>query len=180
MVVTTQPGSPPGPAPRVPRRHRSLTIPAGLLLFACIALPGFRDCGRSVAMAGDPTLAAICGFGLIAAALSIAVRPRVRGERVAAIALVASAVVAAGFLGLEWLARDHVYAGITLGTAAAICLVAGAVVWDREARGRDETARRFLRVLLPLAIVAVAAIAALSDWAPAPDNSPNIPYLGPR
>lgn len=180
MEVATQPGGLSGPAPRARRRHRRITTPAGLLLFACIALPGYRDCGHSVAMAGDPALAAVCGFGLIAAALSIAVRPRLRGERGVAIALVASAVVAAGFLGLEWLARDHAYAGVALGTAAAACLVAGAVVWEREARGRDETARRFLRVLLPLAIVAVAAIAALSDWVAAPDHSPDIPYLGPR
>ena len=133
-------------------------------------------------MASDPELVAICGFGLVAAVLSIAVRSRTRGERGAAIALGASAVVAASALGLEWIARDHAYAGITLGTGAAACVLAGAVVWEREARGRDATARRLLRMLLPLTVLAVAAIAALSDWVPAADDNPAayIPYLGPR
>lgn len=180
--VPTQPSGPPGhPASRAPRRHRRITTPAGLLLFACLALPGYRDCGRSVAMASDPLLVVICGFGLIVAALSIAVPPRARGERWIAIALVAGAVAAASTLALEWLARDHAYAGVTLGTETAACLVAGAVVWEREARGRDATASRLLRALLPLAVAGAAATAALSDWVPEPDDTPAaIPYLGPR
>jgi hypothetical protein len=157
-------------------------MPAGLLLCTCLALPGYRDCGHSVAMAGDPVLVAIGGFGLLAAVLARALRPRGRGERVIAVALITGAIAAAGMLILEWLARVHVYVGVTLATTAAASLGAGSVIWEREAAGRDATALRLLRWLLPLTLAAVAVTAALSDWIEDPDEdpAPGLRYLGPR
>jgi peptidoglycan/LPS O-acetylase OafA/YrhL len=173
-----QPRDPASPSPRARRRHRRITIPAGVLLFACVALPGYRDCGVSTAMAGDPLLVAICAFGLVAAALSLAVPARGRAERWIAIVLSAASFAAAGLLTLEWLSRNEAYAGVTVGTAAATCLLAGTIVWEREARGRDATARRLLRILQPLALAAVAATAALAEWTPLPDRDPATIYLG--
>lgn len=181
-IPSSTDGDPTSPSPRARRRHRRITIPAGLLLFACLALPGYGDCGHSTAMAGDPLLVAICVLGLVVAALALAIPARSRSERWIAIVLIAACFAAAGLLALEWLGHDEAYAGITVGTATATCLLAGTVVWEREARGRDAAAGRLLRLLQPLAVAALAVTAALAVWIPPPDSDPAsaMRYLGPR
>jgi drug/metabolite transporter (DMT)-like permease len=158
------------------RRHRWLTIPSGLLLFACLALPGYRDCGTSKAMTSNPLLVATCLFGLAAAVCAAAVVRR-KGERWVAIAVAVVAVVAVSLLVLACAAFDRVYAGITLGLAAAVGVAGGGAIWEREARGRPEAAAAYFRLLVPVVAVGVIATAALSTWKPVPDQVINVPSL---
>jgi hypothetical protein len=156
------------------RRHRWLTIPSGLLLFACLALPGYRDCGTSKAMTSNPLLVAICWFGLVAAVCAAAVVRR-NGERWVAIGVAVVALVAVGLLVLACAAFDRVYAGITLGLAAAVGVAGGCVIWEREARGRPEAAAAYFRLLVPFVAVGALATAALSTWKPVPDKTIDVP-----
>lgn len=155
------------------RRHRWITLPSGSLLFACLALPGYRDCGINHAMTSEPLVVAVCVLGLVIA-LTALVPMRGRAERWVAIGGVVLSVLAAGTLSLACAAFDRVYAGITVGLAASVSLAAGAVVWEREARGRDETARQFMRVLVPLIVAGIVIVAAASTWTPPPDRPPDV------
>lgn len=147
-------------------------MPAGLLLFACVALPGYRECGRSVAMASDPIMIGLCSFGVFAAIAAIAV-PRDRWERRFAIAFTVLALIVSGLFGVRWADADEAYAGLTLATASSLGYAAGGLIWEREARGRPEAAAMRLRWLAPLVLAAWAAIAALSTWHPPPDDKPD-------
>jgi hypothetical protein len=159
-----------------PRRHRWLTIPSGLLLFACLGLPGYRDCGTNHTMTSNPLLVAGCLVGLVAALCAIAVARR-RGERWLAIAIVALGTLALGVMALGCAALDQVYAGITLGAASSVGVMAGGLIWEREARGRPEAAATYFRLLVPLVVVGTVATAALSRWTPLPDQPIDIPPL---
>src|SRR5262245_50100332 len=118
------------------RRHRWVTVPWGLVLFACVGLPGYRSCGRNVAMFADPYLAACCITGLAVAIAAVAFARR-RGEREVAVVAIVLPALAACLLGLGILAAGPVYVGVTLGFAAAVATTAGAVLWAREARGKS-------------------------------------------
>jgi len=158
-----------------PRRHRWVTIPSGSLLFACLALPGYRDCGINHTMTSQPPVIAVCVLGLVVALASLV--PVRHGERWVAIGAVVLSMLAVGTMTLACAAFDQVYAGITLGLAASVSLAAGALIWEREARGRPETATRYLRVLAPLIAVAIAITAAASTWTPPPDDPPDVPVM---
>lgn len=56
------------------RRHRRITGPAGVLLFACLLLPGYRDCGVYHPMPQEPLIIAACGAGLIVALAGLIAR----------------------------------------------------------------------------------------------------------
>jgi ABC-type amino acid transport substrate-binding protein len=152
-----------------PRRHRWITMPSGGLLFGCLALPGYRECSVNYAMTSEPLLVAVCVIGLAAAVCALAVARR-RFERKVAIGFIVLAVVAAGVLTFACAAVDHVYAGISVGLAAAVALIGGTLVWEREARGRFETAVRYLWVLAPLSVAAIAITAMLSTWEELPSG----------
>jgi hypothetical protein len=155
------------------RRHRWITLPSGSLLFACLALPGYRDCGINHAMTSEPMIIAVCALGLVVAAAAL-VPLRAQAERWVAIGCVALAVVPVGMLSLACAAFDRVYAGVTLGVAASVGLAAGTVVWEREARGREETARYLMRVLVPLIVVGIGVVAAASTWTPPANHPPDV------
>ena len=159
-----------------PRRHRWVTIPSGSLLFACLALPGYRDCGINHTMTYQAPVVAVCVLGLVIALASL-VPVRGRGERWVAVGAVVLSMLAVGTLTLACAAFDRVYAGITLGLAASVSLAVGSLIWEREARGRPETATRYLRVLVPLIIAAIAITAAASTWSPPPDHPPDVPVM---
>lgn len=159
-----------------PRRHRWITTPAGCLLFLCVALPGYRDCGRNAPMTENPLLIAICLFGLVAVICAFAFAGR-RVERWIALACLLLNVLAVGLLVVACLAFDEPHVGLTLGLAAAASLLVANVVWQYEARGRD--ALRSVQILVPLVVAALSATAALSTWHPRPNQQINIP-LGPR
>jgi hypothetical protein len=127
-------------------------------------------------MTSEPLIVAVCVHGLVVA-LAALVPWRARAERWVAIGGVMLAVVALGMLSLACAAFDRVYAGVTLGVAASASLVAGAVIWEREARGREETARYLMRVLVPLIVVAVVIVAAASTWAPPANRPPDVPVM---
>ncbi|HSR99199.1 MAG TPA: hypothetical protein VLM79_19220 [Kofleriaceae bacterium] len=99
---------------------------------------------------------------------------RARAERWVAIGSVVLAVVAIGMLSLACAAFDRVYAGVTLGLAASVSLAAAGLVWEREARGREETARYLMRVLVPLIVVGILVVAATSTWTPPPNEPPDV------
>ncbi|HEU4734860.1 MAG TPA: hypothetical protein VFT22_43510 [Kofleriaceae bacterium] len=157
-----------------PRRHRWITVPSGALLFACLFLPGYRDCGINHAMSSEPPLIAVCVLG-VAVALAALVLVRGRAERWVAIGCVVLSVLAAGLLALACAAVDEVYAGITVGLAAALSMAAGGLVWEREVRGRPDAAARYLRVLVPVVIAGTAIVAATSTWSPPPNRPPDVP-----
>ena len=127
-------------------------------------------------MTSEPLVVAVCALGLVVALASL-VPVRARSERWIAIGGVVMSVLAIGTLSLACAAFDRVYAGITLGLAASASLAAGSLVWEREARGRPETARRYLRVLVPLIVAGIAITAAASTWTPPPDHSPDVPIM---
>jgi hypothetical protein len=173
--------TPLAPSARPPRRHRRLTTPSGVLLFACLALPGYRECGHSHAMTSDPILVATCSFGVLAAVLSLVIAAG-RWERWVAIAVVVGAVLAAGLIGLACGSYEQVYAGLSLAAVTSASLVVGALAWQYEARDHAEIARQLVRWTLPLAIVALAGAAVFADWQPGPDDPPpntNL-YFGPH
>ena len=120
-------------------------------------------------MSSEPVLVAVCTVGLVVAAVAL-VAARARGERWLAIGGVIVSVLAAGVLSLVSAAADCVYAGVTLGLAASVSIAAGSLVWEREARGRHDTARRYLRVLVPLVVAGIAIVAVASTWDPPPDG----------
>jgi drug/metabolite transporter (DMT)-like permease len=155
------------------RRHRWITLPSGSLLFACLALPGYRDCGVNHAMTSEPLIVAVCALGLVVAVAAL-VPWRARVERWVAIASIVLSVVPVGMLSLAAVAFDRVYAGVTLGLAASVSLAAGAVVWEREARGRAETARDYMRLFVPLIVVGIAIVAAASTWTAPPNHPPDV------
>jgi drug/metabolite transporter (DMT)-like permease len=155
------------------RRHRWITLPSGSLLFACLALPGYRDCGINHAMTSEPLLVMVCVLGVVVTLAALAPL-RARAERWVAIASVVVSVLAAGVLSLACAGFDRVYAGVTLGLAASVSLAAAGVVWEREARGRDETARQYMRVLVPLIVAGIVIVAAASTWTPPPDQAPDV------
>jgi hypothetical protein len=145
-------------------------------LFGCLALPGYRDCGVNHAMTSEPLIVVVCALGLVVAAAAL-VPWRAQTEHWMAIDGAALAVLAVGMLSLACAAFDQVYAGVTLGVAASVSLAAGALVWEREARGREETARYLLRVLVPLIVVGIVVVAAVSTWDPPPDRPPDVPIM---
>jgi hypothetical protein len=124
-------------------------------------------------MTSEPMLVAICVFGLVIALAALA-PVRARGERWVALGALVAAVLAAGVLSLACAAFDRVYAGITVGMAASVSVAAGALVWEREARGRDETARQYMRVLVPLIVAGIVIVATTSTWNPPPDHPPDV------
>jgi len=98
-------------------------------------------------MTSEPLIVGVCVVGLVVAAAAL-VPLRARVERWVAIGGVVLAVVAVGMLSLACAAFDRVYAGVTLGLAASVSLAAGALVWEREARGREEAARVYTRLFV--------------------------------
>jgi hypothetical protein len=148
-----------------PRHHRWITVPSGSLLFACLALPGYRECGINKPMTHEPVLIGACLLGAAAAVCAFALARR-RGERWVAIALIVAAGLAAGVLTFGCVVVDRPYAGITMALAASLSLAGGGLAWEREARGRFKAATRYLKVLVPLVVAAIAITAALSTWKP--------------
>lgn len=142
-------------------------------MFACLALPGYRDCGVNHAMTSEPLIVAVCALGLVIAVAAL-VPWRARAERWVAIASIVLSVVPVGMLSLACAAFDRVYAGVTLGLAASVSLAAGALVWEREARGRTETAREYVRLFVPLIVVGIVIVAAVSTWTPPPNHPPDV------
>lgn len=153
-------------------------MPSGALLFACLALPGYRDCGVYHPMTQEPLVIAACCVGVVVALAACSVGG-VRRERAIAIACGVLALASAGLLGFLCLAVNTVYAGATLALDAAGSLVLGCLIWEREARGKPDTASYLLRIIVPLVIVALALTALLSPWKPAEDRPVDVPYLGP-
>lgn len=142
-------------------------------MLACLALPGYRDCGVNHAMTSEPLIVAVCAIGLVVAAAAL-LPLRARAERWVAIGGVVLAMVAVGMLSLACAAFDQVYAGVTLGLAASVSLAAGGLVWEREARGRAETATEYMRLFVPLIVVGIVVVAAVSTWDPPPDHPPDV------
>jgi hypothetical protein len=107
-----------------------VTVSSGLLLFTCITLPAYRDCGHNTQMRDDAYLAGTCGIGLLVAMAALVCANR-RHERVFAVAstVLASLVVALFALGVA--AVRPMYAGITMGAATAASLWFGTVLWLR-------------------------------------------------
>jgi cytochrome bd-type quinol oxidase subunit 1 len=156
------------------RRNRLLTIPSGLVLFACIGLPGYRDCEHNTAMREDPFFATSCGLGLLVAIAAMTFVRR-RGERAAAITSIVLMMLVVALFALGNLAYHPVFVGMTLGLVATLATLAGAILWEREVRGRS--IERALRVVFPVALVAAIATAALSTWNPPPAEHINIAPL---
>lgn len=127
-------------------------------------------------MTSEPLLVAVCALGFVVA-LAAVLPLRARVERWVAIGGVVLAVVAVGMLSLACAAFDRVYAGVTVGLAASVSVAAGALIWEREARGREETARSYMRLFVPLIVVGIVVVAAASTWAPPPDRPPDVPVM---
>ena len=161
-----------------PRHHRWLTLPSGSLLLACLALPGFRDCGATRPMTTNALLIGICLVGGAAVICALALARR-RAERWVAIAFIVLAGTSAGVLTVICAAVDRVYAGITMALTASVCVALGGLVWQREARGGFAAATLYVKVLAPLMVAAFAITAAVSTWHPPPDEDVVLPTWFP-
>jgi len=157
----------PATAP-APRKHRILTAPSGVVAFACVILPAYRDCGHNVAMAENPGLAIICLLGLGVAVCSLAAARRSH-ELAVAITCLVIAAVAAGLTSLAAVASERPFVGLTLASAAWVGTTAGAVCWVLEI-GRVRAARRAILVLAIVLPVAYGAVIARSTWHPPPEE----------
>jgi len=100
------------------RRHRQLTMPAGLLLFVCLFLPAVRSCGSDVYPVEAPLLWHPYIYGLLLAVAAVATT--LRGVRAATIALRVAAYVCIG-VGLvlatqtAWFVIELLLGGVLLG-----------------------------------------------------------------
>jgi cytochrome bd-type quinol oxidase subunit 2 len=159
----------------VSRDHRLVTVPSGLLLFGCIALPAYRGCGRNTAVYEDPYFAAASSVGLLVAiaALAFANRERERGVAFASTVLT-SFVFGLFALGVAY-GPGPVYAGITMGAATAMALLFGTVLWLFELRDRQIGWALLAGGTLLVALLAVTA--AYSTWFPPPAKEVN--FVGP-
>ena len=147
------------------RDHRLVTVPSGLLLFACIALPGYQSCGGNVAMHEDPYFAAACSVGLLVAIAALAFANSERERGVAFLSAVLTTLVVGLFaLGIAY--PGFVYAGITMGGATAGALLFGTVLWVFEVR--DRRIGWALAVGGTLLVVLLAVTAVYSTWVPPP------------
>lgn len=162
-------------APR--RRHRLLTVPSGVLWFLCIWLPGYRDCGVHHPMNDSPELIAMCCIGLLVIAVSWLMRG-IRFERATAILCALPALAFAALAGTITFSGTA-YIGMNLAFVSAAGIVLGCLVWEREARGKYETADYLLHAVIILMMFALVLTGVLSTWHPPPDNPVQAPYLGP-
>lgn len=152
-------------------------MPSGSLWFVCIWLPGYDSCGEHRPMNGDPLLIAICCIGVAVIAVSWLARGS-RFERAIAILCALPALAFAAIFG-TMTSSGGAYLGVHLAFVSSTSLVLGCLVWEREARGRERTARYLLRISLVLMTLALALTALLSTWRPPPDHPIEIPYVGP-
>lgn len=159
-----------GPSTR--RRHRILTVPSGIIAFACLFLPGYRDCGKNIAMLDRPATASACIVGLVVAVL-VLVFTRHRAELGVAIGCLVVTIFAAGLMVFGVVATTT-FVGVNLAAAALLGLAAGSVCWLIEVRGNQTHV--VLTVLVPLAATLYVTVAALSTWHPPPEDHQD---LGP-
>jgi hypothetical protein len=159
----------------VARRHRLITVPSGLLVFACIALPAYRQCGRNTAMCDDPYLASACTIGLLVAVAALVSANR-RFERGVAVASLVVTVLVLALFELGLVAMRPVYAGLTIGHASALTLLSGTVLWLREVRERE--IGRAPIIVGGLATVLLVATALVTTWVPPPPREADVnPFL---
>jgi len=156
------------------RRHRLVTVPSGLVLFACIALPGYRQCGDNLAVRDDPYLAGGCCVGLVVAIAALAFANRRRELAIAVISTVLTTLVL-GLFSLGATAVDAVFAGVAIGAAAAAGLVFGTACWLLEVRNRS--VGPLLAVGGALVVVVIAITAISSTWVPPPADPPHFDLL---
>jgi len=132
---------------RLRRNHRAVTMPAGLLLFVCLFLPGYSECGRSeiTETASNPYFVGIGVVGLLVAVASWLLAGR-SGELFAAIAgIVASAV--ALLMTAFYIVFKYGLVGMYLTSAGAVGLLCGSIVWVTEAGDRQRHAERSYAIL---------------------------------
>ena len=155
------------------RSHRILTIPSGVVVFLCLFLPGYRECGSNVAMADKPILAAICIAGLVVA---IAALPgRHAAERAVAALCAGASGLATGITALA-LAASETYIGVRLAMAGLVGLAAGCTCWMFEVLDDDKPSPRPMPVVAMTvgAMLLWSTIAATSTWEPPPESHPRI------
>jgi len=119
-----------------------MTMPAGLLLFVCLFLPGYSECDHAQTHTTG-SLPWFIGVGVVALLVVVAMwllAGRV-GEMFAAIA----AIVASG-VGLVmtafYILCTSALVGIYLTSAAALALLCGSIVWVVEASEHEREPRR--------------------------------------
>ena len=147
-------------------------MPSGAVLLACLALPGYRDCGHVRAMTYEPVVAAACCIGAVFLIAGCVVRWLARDERREHVVAIVCAALAKLSMALFILlcTSQRVYVGLALALASSASLFVGGLIWEREAFGRDEVAAKLFRVALPVVILALVATATFAEWHPRPDD----------
>src|SRR5687768_8323907 len=85
--------APPPPLPAPPRRHRVVTAPSGLVLFACLFLPAYRACGETSYAFEYWPFATTYLLGLLVAVLALTRGPRLRAILIASARLVVALTI---------------------------------------------------------------------------------------
>ena len=150
-------------ARRLRRNHRAVTMPAGLVLFACLFLPGYSECGRASVIeetGSNPWFVGIGVVGLLVAVAAWLLAGRA-GEVFAAIAgIVASAI--AMLMTAFYIVFKYGLVGMYLTSASAVGLLCGSIVWVTEAGDRQRHAERSYAILIVGAgILAIYGVVAL-------------------
>jgi hypothetical protein len=140
----------PPPPPTARRRHRVLTAPSGLVLFACLFLPAYRSCGEVDYAFDYWPFATPYLLGLLVALLALARSPRLRA------ALITAARVALGLTLLGWTVALLVQTAHDAGAILPLlawCATAAVMIAMFGIRGTDE--RAAIRIALATAALGI-------------------------
>lgn len=173
--------------PPARQRHRAVTVPSGLVLFACLFLPMVRGCDESIyptqaaaiAWPLAPLILLPYGLGLMAVIAALGRSPRTGDElgraRRRATVIGGLAVVSVAWFAL--LVGQGALVGVQLALAASLWLGAGTIVWRVELHApaanlpRAEIRRPWPRPR-PLWLVAIAMLGTFWLAARAPRTPP--------
>ena len=125
------------PPPPAPRRHRLITAPSGVVLFACLFLPAVEVCGSPAYPFEAWPVAAPYLLGLVVAILALVRGARARSGLVLAARLLVWVTVVGWTIYLVGVAasrRGEVVPGLVW------CAVAGVILWMFGVGRRDEAA----------------------------------------